>query len=552
MLHDLLTDNYNRLRPKDAIIRRQRTSQMRSRKRMKASDIHNPRNVEDPPQAIEEVSPQKVDDENLFSEDALSRSKIVPAYPEMTSDRDRSFPELDYVSQESYNLQPNANGQVWFPTIPSRISRGDHTFPWTDQASANHMGSPSALDQSSILANNDPVLPSIAEEPLERAFPSGDIATFGCTSAEDISLHPVYSELPTDDALFLESFIGDDPTNRRNSGQSKPSSPLGVVHEPGTSEAPEWSIVKGALPRSSSKLFTAGTLPYRDSRRSLTPQNLALLQPSGNLGKSGSAGDHDRGSEAERSLLSSLVDKFTKCSTAEKQYIKGVFRSSLASVDSQRVPLSLEPLESDLRPMPCSAGSLWGLELPLLEDLEMPGEFITSNVNIFAHHVACQIEQEDDAGKNCSLHYCQGCCLGSGSALEKVLLSVPFAVMRFKRGMKAGKIWTPQSEHWSDRFGNTALHIAAALGAGVEELTNIMDSGVYVNETNTAGQTFMHVRNSKYASHLSDSLSLRSELLKRSFDFARLDVRGQTFIRFLVDDGVLPTTVVECWLDVTL
>ncbi|KAL8836311.1 MAG: hypothetical protein Q9176_006372 [Flavoplaca citrina] len=75
---------------------------------------------------------------------------------------------------------------------------------------------------------------------------------------------------------------------------------------------------------------------------------------------------------------------------------------------------------------------------------------------------------------------------------------------------------------WVDRFGNTSLHIAAALGATCEELQDIIMKG----EVSTQLMT-------------SDNLPSLTDFLRRSkFKFDHRDVMGYTFIDFLKSCGV--------------
>ena len=605
MLKDLLTDDYNKLRPKDAKTRRQRTSQMRSCKNLKASEIHNLSDVENASQAIEVDLSEKVNDGNPVSDDVGFQSTKVPSNLETTLGTRRSVPNLSNVSHESCNLEPSPTGQVWSPTFPSSTSAGDSAFRWSNQASNDPTRFSTASDHFLIPPYDDPVLPSIAEEPLDRIFPSEDNAAFGWTSGEDNPLHARHLELTTDnttafgtsiegslssweppaeETLFLGSSTGDEPMSRKDSGLSESANSLGIGHEPGSSGAPQLVIsecdlavrdvdyvaaplaidsstafmqAQTAFPGSSLISLIATTSPYHDSvghdnptslgqneavaitvesrtessvekshtisvpLTSLNPQNLGVLRPSGNHHGSGNTRHYDRGSEPGGSGISSLVDKLSQCSTSERKSIKDVLRCSVASVDYRP---GQERLPDNYRKSPVR--------------LEMPGRFITSDVITFARHIACEWVQDDNPGNYCSRSYCWGCCLRPSSVSEKAVLSVPFAVMLFKRGEwdEGDEVWTPQSVHWSDRFGNTALHIAAALGTRIEQLVKIMDSGVNFNETNTAGQSFMHVLDPKPyyldlepSFALSEHHQLKSILIKRSFRFCPPRCRRPNF-----------------------
>lgn len=119
--------------------------------------------------------------------------------------------------------------------------------------------------------------------------------------------------------------------------------------------------------------------------------------------------------------------------------------------------------------------------------------------------------------------------------------------MQCKRGEPIEKAWPPQALSWVDRFGNTALHIGAALGAEYQHLRNIIRNGVSIHEVNTAGQTFMHVLDPRNLS-VADMFSLKNDLRRRGFNFRHVDVRGKTFLDFFKYCGMEPLALARCWL----
>lgn len=91
---------------------------------------------------------------------------------------------------------------------------------------------------------------------------------------------------------------------------------------------------------------------------------------------------------------------------------------------------------------------------------------------------------------------------------------------------------------FSDRFGNTVLHVAAAVGMSGYELGELVKRTPDMNAVNTAGETFMHVLAPPKVGYEARSLLL---VLQRSgFDFHKRDHEGQTFVHTLVRRGADP------------
>ncbi len=110
-----------------------------------------------------------------------------------------------------------------------------------------------------------------------------------------------------------------------------------------------------------------------------------------------------------------------------------------------------------------------------------------------------------------------------------------------------GRIWCDQGNPWwVDRFGNTSLHIAAALGATYQELQAIFDKGASIHVCNSGGQTFMHLLNPLVMDNNS-LVSLTNHLRRNSFNFDHRDVQGHTFIDSLELRGLDMSKYADFW-----
>ena len=105
---------------------------------------------------------------------------------------------------------------------------------------------------------------------------------------------------------------------------------------------------------------------------------------------------------------------------------------------------------------------------------------------------------------------------------------------------------------WIDRFGNSTLHVAAALGVTFRDLSTIIERGADVNHVNTAGQTFMHVLNPWelfIEAPLNPISVFLEKLAQRSFDFRRRDDQGRTFLHVLNAKHKINPVHFAKWLD---
>ena len=94
----------------------------------------------------------------------------------------------------------------------------------------------------------------------------------------------------------------------------------------------------------------------------------------------------------------------------------------------------------------------------------------------------------------------------------------------------------------SDRFGNTSLHLIAALGVSHGALITLLRGHPQINAVNSAGQSFMHVFDKpKRNKGLPDILNVLQSL---GFDFGQRDINGKTFVHVWVEKGVHWTLLV--------
>lgn len=141
------------------------------------------------------------------------------------------------------------------------------------------------------------------------------------------------------------------------------------------------------------------------------------------------------------------------------------------------------------------------------------------------------------------------------SSEEKHWMSQPFHCRNClpflpKPFLGGSRFWYNQDVGWSDKYGNTSLHVAAALGACYNVLLYIIRSGVDVKRTNAAGQTFLHVPRRQAPNEwdnkgrncfagkpnqrplrphdVNEWGKLMMELAERGYDFNHRDVIGRT------------------------
>ncbi|KAL8669104.1 MAG: hypothetical protein Q9168_006285 [Polycauliona sp. 1 TL-2023] len=250
------------------------------------------------------------------------------------------------------------------------------------------------------------------------------------------------------------------------------------------------------------------------------------------------------------SNLSVLVDRCSKCSSGEKRFIKNVIRrfsvSTMSSkTSSSRVRNTSTPSAKSFEDCVSFKAAATSSGNPAL----LPGDFITSNINTFWEHIECAVFQTSRCD---GVIFCSSCCQGQVMPGTKETWCIPFAVIQAKRDGVVGSIWHKQGNPWwVDRFGNTSLHIAAAVGASHGDLREIMNMGVDVHILNSARQTFMHVLDPRLMVSR-DLLALIDRLRLNNFKFDHRDVRGHTFLESSELRGVDMSLVPKCWQTLTV
>ena len=239
--------------------------------------------------------------------------------------------------------------------------------------------------------------------------------------------------------------------------------------------------------------------------------------------------------------LSVLANHLLNCSSGEKQFVEDTLTlfsvSTLSSTKSSHGSGGSVRLAKRLGdPIPFR---------PARSSKEvLPGDFIISNVNTFWDHIACN---QFLASRCDSVDFCESCCQAQVESGTRETWCIPFAVIQAKRNRLVGRIWCDQGNPWwVDRFGNTSLHIAAALGAMYQELQAIFDKGASIHVCNSGGQTFMHLLNPLVMDNNS-LVSLTTHLRRNNFNFDHRDVQGHTFIDSLELRGLDMSKYPDLW-----
>jgi ankyrin repeat protein len=103
--------------------------------------------------------------------------------------------------------------------------------------------------------------------------------------------------------------------------------------------------------------------------------------------------------------------------------------------------------------------------------------------------------------------------------------------------------------HRKDDFGNSVLHIAAALKKSGYALIGLIDNGVDVHTINSAGETFFHLLDESVVKETYFYHMLLEILRSKGFDFSQRDCLGQTPFHLLMqpwmDKSILEQTLVQ-------
>jgi hypothetical protein len=135
---------------------------------------------------------------------------------------------------------------------------------------------------------------------------------------------------------------------------------------------------------------------------------------------------------------------------------------------------------------------------------------------------------------------------------------------RLEESSKPGIIWAKlissvrdgrvkaEDIHKLDIFGNSILHIAAALGKPPKYLLHLLDLKANIHALNSAGQTFLHLVHAVFPEDSSDLCSLLNRLQSEEFNFYQRDHHGQTPLQLItrpwIHRAVLDKIVAELHL----
>ncbi|KAL8731536.1 MAG: hypothetical protein Q9166_003382 [cf. Caloplaca sp. 2 TL-2023] len=251
--------------------------------------------------------------------------------------------------------------------------------------------------------------------------------------------------------------------------------------------------------------------------------------------------------------LSAFIDRLSKCSSGEKEFIKDALKRFSAATSSSLSSSIRSRLSGRSRRTAESLGSHMPTSLISVENTrdqpELPRNlvYVDLNTGIFWNHMAYEMKN----WYSFASAYCEGHCFNNVTQVEWERWSNPLFTSQFTQGSLMQEIWSESGlPCWSDRFGNTSLHIAATSGAPYLRLRALIDEGVSVNALNSAKQTFMHVLNPRSFDDL-DMYRLKTKLERHYFQFNHRDVEGQLF----VDNLNLRRTYSlarQCWLDPNL
>ena len=220
----------------------------------------------------------------------------------------------------------------------------------------------------------------------------------------------------------------------------------------------------------------------------------------------------------------SLIDRLSTYSLGEKSFaIDALGRFSVASVTSMTKSSRSHPSAQSLSDRAvariCSGGIFWS-------------------------QMAC--ETKDPSSFH--LKYGTGDCFTISNYAEREIWWPPIPILRGAQGDLLEQIWSASGvPGWTDVFGNTSLHIAAACGARYCQLQAMMERD-NIRACNAAKQSFMHVLNPDLWS-AEEMISLRDQLVREGFDFYHRDLQGRMFFDILKSRGWTEPTFLDHEID---
>ena len=567
-MQNILGENYDRLRPRGAKAIRHGIAQIKA---CKNTDPLEAKRLDQ-----EDESSQEINQSNLSGKYHDTQILAVPSPPqEVNHIQTLETPVLAYNAQTDTNLttidpaallsnQDDGAQNSIVPPLPTVI---------------NNIGIVSPQDLIKIKYNNGYEI-----KEYKKAIQNPNVSRFGYDTTnqhlekENVSLLP--SPL-VDEASVWRSFVKDDLFYEKaqpeiwvtSSDQGNNPQKDSLVQAPVTDDANFTTLGTGTLPTTT---LSADNIRI-SNRFSSTRKSMGLFT------KRRSQGTSQIDCTGKSKLLDSprLMKSLSKYPLEEGHWLLDTLKRFSSSTSSTLSKIRSSCCSSNLLPQLTSAEDgaqrdsetqrISETQLPLSQDLEepcvdvmgikthkhdhecqnclgfhrvpppnlwpnsmeLPGDLIATIANTFVFNSDCELYS---TSKSC-LGRCDRCLLQNMSPDHLEEFSIPFAVRNYKNGLPIRQIWFPSSAEWSDRYDNSALHIAAALGADVKTLIEMCQSGLDINKTNTAGQTFMHLLAPKDTfSDLETNFSeghiiwLARELRLLSFNFAKADILGETFL----------------------
>ncbi|KAG8525969.1 uncharacterized protein KY384_000731 [Bacidia gigantensis] len=523
-LHDLLRVRYDRMRAKDVVARRRRVSQILACSSETAVKRHDDAFLKtSEPYISQRLAP----DESHFG------SELSPTLSTFCADGSSTSGSLstDLPSPSTAPSPFNELNYGWMPGVELHgTTSGDHFdyVPAQHQFSSLGQNPTLCFDTSAQppaqIISVDPMLPFITDpehleklvNPLKRPAPqvfdgvSAKLSTsffLPGTRFEDTDL----DSLNLADLFRPETYtmLEDAPT------------------EPVTAESYEAPAFNGVM----SGLTVLDTEKPADEQ---THSNTAMASSTIERlsGKATNTSTRNRISTSS-SRLSSLIIRFSAYSLSHKQDMLEILRHSLCSISSTRTSFSLlrKPVVqvegNPTRGIPDSL-SKWMAHSCSAKEHEpnMPIILFKScGISLSAAANATCIQSPNILhGRNFARSYCWdaiSCGLGSGA--DTAHATVHATIFYEKRG---ATYYLPI--RWQDRFGNTRLHLAAAIGADYKFLQSLIEQGESINAVNTFGQSFMHVI--VPGPGVSNLTSFLNWLGSKGFNFSTRDLQGQTYM----------------------
>ena len=362
----------------------------------------------------------------------------------------------------------------------------------------------------------------IAKEP--------DVLQSDCAKTPHVLTHPQNEPIKTETLVSIAL-----PTTEKFEETAFKLEHIQPSHESSISEDPsftnETGIHQQILSSSSTShnpAITDTTLDFISDEQRL---DLTILPPtmSPHMGPSVIYGSSPAPAEPRSTRafpsLSPFLENFTRYSPAHLTDIKNAFRCSrspaISTIASLGIRTSTE-YSSTVFESPTKIEN----EVSAQFRGKLPGELLTSQHNILPHRPGCPDAYVESFPKrfcdNCRAHFLSG-LFDDGHAAS--------------REEQEAFCFRSSSEELEDldRFGNTFLHLIAALGPSLKSLEVALWRHSNINAVNTAGQTFMHILDP--CNVLLCMERLFGTLEHRGFNFDQRDVYGKTFLHALVEKG---------------